>query len=260
MYRSSGTVNLRCTLLANNMAGGGGAEMSGTFNSQDYNLIENTSGYTLNGTTTHNVTGTDPALVSLGYYGGPTRTHAFVGHDTQPSSSHPALDQALRTTGDPTDDQRGSRRPYDASFRTNAVGGDGSDIGAYEWSGTPLLVQLAYFDGVLLFNRVILEWETEAEIDNAGFDIVRQTGAEGALEQINTFLIPADGGPTWGSVYFYTDHEIEPGQTYIYWLRDTDFDGNTTLHGPLTIEVPLQPQRLIIQGHKPVVQPRSFDR
>ena len=54
-----GTVTLKSTLIANNTVpiGGSGPDLSGTFNSQDYNLIENTNGATINSVMTHNLTG-----------------------------------------------------------------------------------------------------------------------------------------------------------------------------------------------------------
>ncbi len=57
---------------------------------------------------------TDPSLEPLGYYFGPTKTHAL-------KSDSPAVDAANDTTS-PTVDQRGISRPQ----------GEGSDIGAYE--------------------------------------------------------------------------------------------------------------------------------
>lgn len=56
---TGGTVTLKSTLIANNTVpiGGSGPDLSGTFNSQDYNLIENTNGATINSVMTHNLTG-----------------------------------------------------------------------------------------------------------------------------------------------------------------------------------------------------------
>src|SRR2546429_4631710 len=53
-------------------------DLSGTFNSRDYNLIGNTSGATFMGTTAHNITGQNPLLGPLQNNGGPTFTHALL--------------------------------------------------------------------------------------------------------------------------------------------------------------------------------------
>ncbi|HEX7317620.1 MAG TPA: Calx-beta domain-containing protein [Pyrinomonadaceae bacterium] len=113
-------INLRNTIVANNTANSN-PDLFGTFNSQDFNLIRNVGNATINGTTTHNVTGVDPLLGPLQNDGGPTQTHALL-----PNS--PAIDAG--DGGGLTTDQRGLARPVDNASAANAS--DGSDIGAYE--------------------------------------------------------------------------------------------------------------------------------
>lgn len=130
---TSGTINVGSTIVANNSATGGtGPDLSGAFNSLDYNLFENTSGATFTGTTTHDITGQDPQLLPLSPNGGPTETHAL-------SSTSPAIDQG-KSFGSTTD-QRGQPRPFDIASIAPATGGDNSDIGAFELqNSTPLAV------------------------------------------------------------------------------------------------------------------------
>jgi CSLREA domain-containing protein len=115
-------VYLKDTLIANNTAGGTGPDLNGTFNSQDYNFIGNTSGATFTGTIAHNITGANPLLGPLQNNGGPTLTHALL-----PGS--PAIDAGNSAL---TTDQRGQPRPLDDPIVANAAGGNSSDIGAYE--------------------------------------------------------------------------------------------------------------------------------
>jgi predicted outer membrane repeat protein len=71
---------------------------------------------------------TDPLLDPAGLTdnGGPTQTIAL-------QSTSPALDKGKSNTVSATsNDQRGEPRPFDDPNVTNASGGDGSDIGAYE--------------------------------------------------------------------------------------------------------------------------------
>jgi hypothetical protein len=117
------------TILAYNTAGSG-PDCSGSINSGDYNLIQNTSGATITGTTTHNLTGQNPLLSPLADNGGLSATMA-------PLSGSPVLDQGKNSA--PATDQRGAPRPFDFASIANAAGGDGSDIGAFE-SGSPQLV------------------------------------------------------------------------------------------------------------------------
>jgi len=116
-----GTVYSENSIFAGNVSN----DFSGVFTSQGYNLIQNTIGCTIVGDQTGSIYGADPLLGPLQHNGGPTWTHALL-----PGS--PALDQG--TPGGLTTDQRGVTRTYDVPDIANAPGGDGSDIGAYEWT------------------------------------------------------------------------------------------------------------------------------
>ena len=108
------------SIVAGNSAPGGGPDCAGTITSDDYNLIQNTTGAGLVGATTHNIYNQDPKLGPLADLGGPTPTHA-LRFDSR------AIDAG--NSDGLTTDQRSLPRP----IGTPAVaGGDGSDIGAYE--------------------------------------------------------------------------------------------------------------------------------
>jgi hypothetical protein len=98
------------------------------------NLITNTA----NGTTSSsifgtisnagfNITGGDPLLGPLQNNGGTTPTHALL-------AGSPAIDAGYSFGA--VRDQRGFVRPADTLTLTNALGGDGSDIGAFETAVT----------------------------------------------------------------------------------------------------------------------------
>ena len=125
----SGSGNLGNTILAGNIAGTD-PDCSGFIISSDYNLIQNTSGATITGTTAHNLTGQNPLLAPLQDNGGSTLTLALL-------AGSPAIDKGK--SGGVAIDQRGAPRPFDKSI-ANAAGGDGTDIGAFEVGG---LAQLA---------------------------------------------------------------------------------------------------------------------
>jgi len=67
---------------------------------------------------------TDPKLRPLQNNGGPTLTHA-------PLTNSPAIDKGKNLSGSSTD-QRGLPRTANFPGITNAPGGDGTDIGAFE--------------------------------------------------------------------------------------------------------------------------------
>ncbi len=121
---SSGTVNVRNTIIAGNINSTDGVnpDVSGTFTSKGYNLIGDGTGSTgfsdpgdIVGTSTKPI---DPLLGSLASNGGPTQTIALLKNSPAINAGDPTV---LPT--DPKTDQRGKRR----------VRGGRADIGAFEF-------------------------------------------------------------------------------------------------------------------------------
>jgi len=127
---ANNSTTVRDTISAGNTGSGAGLDVDGTFNSNGYNLIgtaDHSSGFTA----TADQTGTDAAplnamLGSLQNNGGFTDTMALL-----PGS--PAIDKG-RTFAPPFTDQRGLAI-FDDFSNPNAPGGDGRDIGAFEYKG-----------------------------------------------------------------------------------------------------------------------------
>lgn len=121
---TNATLTLRNSLIANNIDASTLQvfnDCSGTVTSEGYNLIEDTTGCTINGTTTGNITGVDPNVAALANNGGPTFTHAL-------NTGSPAIN-----AGDILGcrDQANSLLLTDQrSYLRNGV----CDIGAYEYN------------------------------------------------------------------------------------------------------------------------------
>jgi uncharacterized repeat protein (TIGR01451 family) len=126
----NGTAKIRNTILADNTAGGSGPDCitnSGkSLTSEDYNLIENTSGCTITGATSNNITGQDPKLGALADNGGPTKTHALLTGSPALDKGNTAIPTITGLSCLPTD-QRGISRPQ----------GSACDIGAFEFAVAP---------------------------------------------------------------------------------------------------------------------------
>jgi hypothetical protein len=95
-------------------------------------------------------------------------------------------------------------------------------------------ITLARFDAAAGFKKTILNWATETEIDNIGFNLYRAEAADGMYEKINSAIIAANGSATQGAVYSFTDSELKNGKTYYYKLEDIDLNGTSTMHGPVS--------------------------
>jgi hypothetical protein len=109
------------TIVADNTAGGGNPDLSGTFNA-DFTLIETPGSAAVIGA--DNIIGTDPQLGPLQNNGGPTLTH-------EPAANAPPVETGdLAFVPPPNFDQRG------AGFAR--VVGARTDMGAVERNPVPV--------------------------------------------------------------------------------------------------------------------------
>ncbi len=91
-----------------------------------------------------------------------------------------------------------------------------------------------------------LQWETAAEIDNAGFVILRKQVTEDRFLSIASYetepSLRGQGSAVSGKRYEYVDQTAEPGRIQ-YLIRSVDFHGRTQDFGPLEVvlQKPLLP-------------------
>lgn len=103
--------------------------------------------------------------------------------------------------------------------------------------GTPTAISLLYFKARPgIDGNIILTWETATEIDNAGFNLYRSRSNDGIYEKINSELIDAEGNAVSGASYQFMDTPPSRG-TYYYKLEDVDYNGMSTMHGPIRVRV-----------------------
>lgn len=95
------------------------------------------------------------------------------------------------------------------------------------------LITLSSFTATPYNQAIRITWSTEAEMDNAGFNIYRAETEGGEYLKINADLIPSEGSPAQGASYELIDEDVENRQKYYYKLEDIDFDGVATMHGPV---------------------------
>jgi hypothetical protein len=122
IYIGPGTLALGNTLLNAGASGGTISNDLGSVNSLGFNLSSDSGGGVLTNATDQ--TNTAPLLGPLQDNGGPTFTHALL-------CGSPAIDKGKNLGGLATD-QRGLPRTFDNPLLSNAAGGDGTDIGAFE--------------------------------------------------------------------------------------------------------------------------------
>ena len=109
-------------------------------------------------------------------------------------------------------------------------------VGYYASSG-PLVIDLASFAAVPAATGVTLAWTTGAEINNAGFNVLRSTQASGGFAKVNGTLIASKAAAPAGASYTWSDPTAVSGKTYYYELQDVDTSNVATLHGPVAVNV-----------------------
>jgi hypothetical protein len=135
---NGGVANVKSTIIASNYGGvsffQSSPDVFGAFKSQGFNLIGKKDGST-GFTAASDKKGTiaaplNPKLDPRGLHnnGGPTQTVSLL-------AGSPAIDKgtSIGLTGTLTTDQRGFSRTVDNTSIVNATGGDGTDIGAFEF-------------------------------------------------------------------------------------------------------------------------------
>ncbi|NOZ61987.1 MAG: T9SS type A sorting domain-containing protein, partial [Calditrichaeota bacterium] len=98
----------------------------------------------------------------------------------------------------------------------------------------PTNITLSYFTAELDQNGILIQWGTETEPDNAGFNIFRSQQENGEYSKVNDNLIPAQGNATTGTNYTYLDSPEQSGN-YFYKLQSTALTGQNTFYGPISI-------------------------
>lgn len=95
-------------------------------------------------------------------------------------------------------------------------------------AGGPLPVELSVFyparDKVT--GAVVIKWETQSELNNAGFFIKRSQQRSTNFKVINATMIPGAGTTSEKQSYTYTDTTAQPNVVYYYQIEDVSLDGN----------------------------------
>ena len=91
--------------------------------------------------------------------------------------------------------------------------------------GKPLPVELSQFSAKFVKDEVVINWTTESELDNAGFNIYRSTSRTKDFQRINTKLIQGAGTTGQRNTYQYIDKTAKLNVVYYYRLEDIDLAG-----------------------------------
>ena len=95
-------------------------------------------------------------------------------------------------------------------------------------AGGPLPVELSKFSAARdrVTGQVVITWETQSELNNAGFFIKRSQQRKGQFVVVNPTMIPGAGTTSEKQSYTYTDTTAKPNIVYYYQIEDVSLDGN----------------------------------
>lgn len=102
---------------------------------------------------------------------------------------------------------------------TTTTGSDGADDLHLE---LVVPVELASFNAVAVDDKIDLNWATESESNNFGFEIQRKSESD---EFAKIGFVPGNGTTTTPQSYSYSDASVKTG-TYYYRLKQIDHDGS----------------------------------
>ena len=132
-------------------------------------------------------------------------------------------------------ERRGWRRAIDTKrLAAGIYYGHQHDLGTPAYRrGRPLPVELSQFSARLVKDEVVINWTTESELNNAGFNVLRSTSRTKNFRRINPKLIQGAGTTGERRTYQFIDATAKPNVAYYYRIVDVDFSGT---HRQLTTQ------------------------
>jgi hypothetical protein len=164
-----------------------------------------------------------------------TTTDLNVGIDTETVCGIGSEEKALYFNANEIGDWTIAVRPHEKIVYVNK----GAD--------STLPVELSTFTAMLGENGPQLNWTTQSEENNAGWNVYRGE-TETAWQQQNVLQLNSamgliEGAGTTSEPTDYQFEDIMPTQSdnsYWYWLESVDYSGVTELYGPAMVQIPAQ--------------------
>ena len=134
-------------------------------------------------------------------------------------------------------ERRGWKRAVDTKhLPAGLYYGDQRDLGTPGYRrGKPLPIALSQFSARFVKDEVVINWTTESELNNAGFNILRSTSRTENFRPINPKLIHGAGTTGKRNTYQFIDKTAKPDVAYYYRLEDIDFAGQRAIRSTYRI-------------------------
>ncbi len=116
-------------------------------------------------------------------------------------------------------------KSYTFTLTVNTPGTDPDDSTSGSNTAQSPHVELSQFSAKFVKDEVVINWTTESELDNAGFNIFRSTSRTKNFHRINPKLIKGAGTTGQRTQYQFIDKTAKPDVAYYYRLEDIDLSG-----------------------------------
>jgi len=105
-----------------------------------------------------------------------------------------------------------------------------------------LPVTLSSFTAAYINNQSTLNWTTQSESQNSGWNILRSNSTDfDSSVQVNAGIIDGNGTTSEPSNYIFVDEaDLNNGHTYWYWLESISYSGMSEYFGPIAVEINIQ--------------------
>ena len=147
---------------------------------------------------------------------------------------------------------------YGLQYRYNGSGGPmfGSDLALmFGNDDSSLPVELTSFIARAGNGKATLQWVTQSEINNAGFEVYRSTKKVGTYQMVATYAsnknLQGAGNSNNPKTYTYVDQNLVNGTSYWYKITDVDYNGHRSYHGPVGVVPNKNGLNLINDGNIP---------
>ncbi len=127
-----------------------------------------------------------------------------------------------------------------------------------------LPVQATAFLATASMNSVTLSWSTQSEVDNAGFDVMRENSAAHSFTLIASYrsndALKGLGTNSNGRTYSFTDSKVESGATYLYKIQSVSTNGTTKDLSTLSVTVDIPKAYALYQNYPNPFNPSTTIR
>lgn len=110
------------------------------------------------------------------------------------------------------------------SVNLNQYGDGYYTLATFNYSASPLPIELIYFDAVMNYNKVDLTWSTASELNNSYFEVQRSVNGK-SWQAVG--IVAGNGTSVNINKYTYSDISPLNGTSY-YRLKQVDYDGSET--------------------------------